>query len=59
MKIRTLIVTIHHAESDWKEEKQVTIFDDKPDCQLAMLFVPEFGKRVVFDKTDNSILLRD
>ncbi|NEP56793.1 MAG: hypothetical protein F6J86_44390 [Symploca sp. SIO1B1] len=59
MKIRTVIATIHHTESNRKEEKTVTLFDDKPQYQLAKIFVPELGKRVVFDKTDNSILLPD
>ncbi|NET62280.1 MAG: hypothetical protein F6K47_41095 [Symploca sp. SIO2E6] len=57
--MRTVIATIHHANSGWYEERLVTIIDDQPKYQLAKLFVPELGKKVVFDKTDNTILLPD
>ncbi len=59
MKIRTLMATIHHAESGTKEEKQVTIIDDKPEHQLTMLYVVELGKSAIFDKSTNTILLPD
>ena len=59
MKIRTLIVTVHHAESGTKEERQVTIIDDKPEYQLTKIHVVELGKPVVFDKSTNTILLPD
>ena len=59
MKIRTVEATIHHAESNRKEIKQVTILDDKPENGLAMLYVVELGKKVVFEKDTNTILLPD
>lgn len=59
MKIRVLIATIHHTESGTKEEKQVTILDDKPEYELAKIHVVELGKSVVFDKITNTLLLPD
>lgn len=59
MKMRTLLATIHHAESGIKEERQVTIIDEKPEHQLTMLYVVELGKSVVFEKSTNTILLPD
>jgi hypothetical protein len=59
MKIRTIEATIHHAESNTKEVKKVTIFDDQPKYGLAMLYVVELGKKVVFEKDTNTILLPD
>ena len=59
MKMRTLAVTIHHCESGTKEEKQVTIIDDKPEYELTKIYVIELGKSVVFDKSSNTILLPD
>jgi hypothetical protein len=59
MKMRTLIATIHHAESGTKEERQVTIIDESPEYQLTMLYVVELGKSVVFQKSTNTILLPD
>jgi hypothetical protein len=59
VKMRTLVATIHHCESGTKEERQVTIIDDKPEYQLAKIYVVELGKSVVFSKSSNTILLPD
>lgn len=57
--IRTLIATIHHCESNTKEERQITIIDDKPKYVLAVIYVVELERRVVFDKETNTVLLPD
>ncbi len=59
MKILTIVATIHHAESNCKEVKLMTLYDDSPQYTLTMLYCPELGKRVFFDRSDNTILLRD
>jgi hypothetical protein len=61
MKIRTVTATIHHAESNWKEEKTVTALftDDNEKYELTKVFVVEFNKQVIFSTTDNTFLLPD
>jgi hypothetical protein len=59
MKIRTVEATIHHAESNKKEIKRVTIFDDKPEYGLTKVYVVELGKSAIFEKDTNTILLPD
>jgi len=61
MKIRTVTAIIHHAESNWKEEKTVTALftDENEKYQLTKVFVVEFDKKVIFCTTDNTFILPD
>ncbi len=61
MKIRKLLATIRHCESGWQEEKWVHIlFTDRDEkYQLLKPYCVEYGKNVIFSKTDNEILLPD
>jgi hypothetical protein len=61
VKIRSIKVTIHHAESDRREVKTLTfLFDDRSErYELTKVYVVELGRSVVFDKSENLVLLPD
>lgn len=57
IKIRTVIATIVYTESKRREEKMVTIWDDQPNYTLAKLFIVEFQRKLIVDKSTNEILI--
>jgi hypothetical protein len=61
MKIRKILVTVKHCESRWQEQRLVHIlFTDRDEkYQLLKPYCVEYGKNVIFSKTDNEILLPD
>jgi hypothetical protein len=61
MKIRTIEATFIYPVSGKREVKTVTcLFSDRNEkYDLTMLFVVEFNQKLVFDKSDNSFLVRE
>jgi hypothetical protein len=61
MKIRTITATFHYCNSGTKEERTVTcLFTDRNEqYELTKVFVVEFGKSLVFSKSDNEFLVND
>jgi hypothetical protein len=61
VKIREVLATVKHCNSGWKEEKLVHILfnDGDEKYQLLKPYCVDYGKNVIFSKTDNEILLPD
>lgn len=61
MKIRTVEVTVFHAESDRREVQTLTLwFSDRSErFTLTKVFALEFQEWVVFDKEENLVILPD
>ena len=61
MKIREVLATVKRCHSRWQEQKLVHIlFADRDEkYQLLKPYCVEYGKNVIFSKTDNDILLPD
>ena len=60
-RLRTVTATIKHTESNWQEQKTVTLqYNDRTDqFELVKVFCLELGKEVIFCKNTNEILLPD
>ena len=61
MKIREVLATVKHCDSGRQEQKLVHIlFTDRDEkYQLLKPYCVEYGKNVIFSKTNNEILLPD
>ncbi len=61
MKIREVLATVKHCNWGWQKEKLVHIlFTDRDEkYELLKPYCVEYGKNVIFSKTDNEILLPD
>ncbi len=61
MKIRQITGTFRYCNSGRKEERTVTcLFTDRNEqYELTKVFVVEFGKSLVFSKSDNEFLVND
>jgi hypothetical protein len=61
LKIREVLATVNHCNSGWQEQKLVHIlFTDRDEkYQLLKPYCVEYGKNVIFSKTNNEILLPD
>ncbi|MDY6941267.1 MAG: hypothetical protein SWY16_26870 [Cyanobacteriota bacterium] len=61
MKIRKIEVTVNHAESERTEVQTLTfLFDDRAEkYELTKVYVVELGKKVIFSKSENLVILPD
>jgi hypothetical protein len=61
LKIRKVLATVKHCNWGWQEQKlvQSLFIDGNEKYQLLKAYCVEYGKKIIFSKTDNEILLPD